>query len=107
MNDMQTSGVKNSTTCDLQSDKLVLKLTVTLAADKNAIDTVVQSVMRVVKETKCADGREDAIELALNEALANAVIHGAGSDPSKMINQLMDEVKFLKNGSEIRMLKRK
>ncbi len=155
MNDMQTSGVKNSTTCDLQSDKLVLKLTVTLAADKNAIDTVVQSVMRVVKETKCADGREDAIELALNEALANAVIHGAGSDPSKivecdvacdetggmlivvrdpgkgfdlgrlpnpllgqnvycdhgrgiyLINQLMDEVKFLKNGSEIRMLKRK
>ena len=151
---MQTSGVKNSAPCDLQSDKLVLKLTVTLAADRNAIDTVVQSVMRVVKETKCADGREDAIELALNEALANAVIHGAGSDPSKivecdeacdetgdmlivvrdpgkgfdpgclpnpllgqnvysdhgrgiyLINQLMDEVNFLKNGTEIRMLKR-
>lgn len=154
MDDMQTSGVKNSAPCDLQSDKLVLKLTVTLAADRNAIDTVVQSVMRVVKETKCADGREDAIELALNEALANAVIHGARSDPSKivecdvacdetggmlivvrdpgkgfdpgclpspllgqnvysdhgrgiyLINQLMDEVKFLKNGTEIRMLKR-
>ncbi len=154
MDDMQTSGGKNSAPCVLQSDKLVLKLTVTLAADRNAIDTVVQSVMRVVKETNCADGREDAIELALNEALANAVIHGAGSDPSKivecdvacdetggmlivvrdpgkgfdpgclpnpllgqnvysdhgrgiyLINQLMDEVKFLKNGTEIRMLKR-
>ena len=68
MDDMQTSGVKNSAPCDLQSDKLVLKLTVTLAADRNAIDTVVQSVMRVVKETKCADGREDAIELEIGRA---------------------------------------
>src|SRR5713101_5765162 len=155
MDDMQPASVpKISTQCDLESDKLVLKLSVTLAANKDAIDPVVQGVMSIVKQIKCVDGREDAIELALNEALANAVIHGAGSDPSKivecdvacdetggmlivvrdpgkgfdpgclpnpllrqnvysdhgrgiyLINQLMDEVKFLKNGTEIRMLKR-
>ena len=66
-------------------DKLVLKLKVSLAADKNAIDPVVQGIMNVVRETHCAEGKEDAIELALNEALANAVVHGAKGDPKKIV----------------------
>ena len=102
----------------------------------------------------CDAEKYDAIELALTEALANAVVHGAKADPSKivecdvvrnedesilivvrdpgtgfnpgeipdplqgesvysdhgrgifLINQLMDEVKFLKNGTEIHMIKK-
>jgi serine/threonine-protein kinase RsbW len=136
------------------SDKFDLKLTVTLSADRNSVDPVVRSVMNVVRETQCATGHEDDIELALTEALANAVVHGARSDPSKivecdvacdqthgmlivvrdpgpgfdpgkvpdplqgeniysnhgrgiyLINQLMDEVRFHKNGTEIHMIKR-
>jgi serine/threonine-protein kinase RsbW len=136
------------------SKELELKLTVTLSADRNAVDPVVRSVMKLVRETHCADGRDDDIELALAEALANAVVHGAHSDPSKivecdvacdhkhgilivvrdpgpgfdpaniadpckgeniysnhgrgifLINQLMDEVRFHKNGTEIHMLKK-
>ena len=141
-------------TFDFDADKLVLKLNVKLAADKNAVDPVVQQVMKVVGQMKSVAGKEDAIELALTEALANAVVHGAKADPSKviecdvacdenrgmlivvrdpgegfnpetipspvqgsnlysnggrgiyLINQLMDEVKFFKNGAEIHMLKR-
>ena len=144
----------SSSSCNFDSTKLALKLSVTLSADRNAIDSVVQSIMKVVREMKCASGREDAIELALSEALANAVVHGAGSDPAKLvecdvacdeergmlivvrdpgpgfdasqlpdpcqgenifsthgrgiylINQLMDEVRFHKNGTEIHMIKR-
>ena len=140
--------------CAFDAEKLVLKLSVTLAADRDAVDPVVRSVMNVVREMKCAPGREDDIELALTEALANAVVHGAKNDPSKiiecdvacdelhgmlivvrdpgtgfdpakiadpcqgenihsehgrgiyLINQLMDEVQFHKNGTEIHMLKR-
>jgi len=140
--------------CDFDADKLRLKLSVTLAGDRDAVDPVVRSVMNVVREMKCAPGREDDIELALTEALANAVVHGAQSDPSKtiecdvacddqrgilivvrdpgpgfdpsqianpchgeniysnhgrgiyLINQLMDEVQFHKNGTEIHMLKK-
>jgi serine/threonine-protein kinase RsbW len=66
-------------------DKLVLKLKVTLAADRNAIDPVVQGIMEVVRSTQCASGKEDAIELALSEALANAVVHGAKGDPKKIV----------------------
>jgi len=66
-------------------DKLVLKLKVTLAADKNAIDPVVKGIMDVVRSMQCAAGKEDAIELALSEALANAVVHGAKGDPKKIV----------------------
>jgi serine/threonine-protein kinase RsbW len=71
--------------CSFDPGKLVLKLKVTLAADKNAIDPVVQGIMEVVRETHCANGKEDAIELALSEALANAVVHGAKGDPKKVV----------------------
>ena len=139
--------------CNFDPDKLVLKLKVTLAADKNAIDPVVQGIMDVVRNMQCATGKEDAIELALTEALANAVVHGAKGDPKKivecdvacdeargmlivvrdpgpgfdpgaipspvvgeniysnhgrgifLINQLMDEVRFERNGTEIHMRK--
>jgi serine/threonine-protein kinase RsbW len=66
-------------------DKLVLKLKVTLAADRNAVDPVVQGIMDVVRSMQCATGKEDAIELALTEALANAVVHGAKGDPQKLV----------------------
>lgn len=80
MTDEPSNGCGN-----FDPDKLVLKLKVSLAADKNAIDPVVQGIMNVVRETHCAEGKEDAIELALNEALANAVVHGAKGDPKKIV----------------------
>jgi serine/threonine-protein kinase RsbW len=139
---------------DFDPDQLNLRLRVTLAADRKAVDPVVQQVMSVVRQMNGVDGKEDAIELALQEALANAVIHGAKEDPSKiveclvssdkergilivvrdpgpgfspqsipgctvgenlysnhgrgifLINQLMDQVEFKKNGTEIHMIKR-
>ncbi len=140
--------------CSFDANGLNLKLNVTLSADRNAVDPVVRSIMDVVRQMKCAAGSENEIELALSEALANAVVHGAKSDPTKivecdvvcdeqkgmlivvrdpgpgfdpgtisdpcqgenifsshgrgiyLINQLMDEVKFHKNGTEIHMIKR-
>ncbi len=139
---------------DFDPEKLSLRVKVTLAADRKAVDEVVEQVMEAVRQTKCVDGKEDAIELSLQEALANAVVHGAKEDASKnveclvacddqrgvliivrdpgegfdpktipsctvgdnlfsnhgrgiyLINQLMDEVKFHKNGTEIHMVKR-
>src|SRR5215467_4580625 len=70
---------------EFEPDKLDLKLKVSLAADRQAVDAVVQSIMEVVRKLKCAIGNEDAIELALAEALANAVVHGAKSDPPKHV----------------------
>jgi serine/threonine-protein kinase RsbW len=136
------------------SSKLELKLSLKLRADQSAVDQVVRNVIEFVRNAGCAPGREHDVELALAEALANAVVHGAKSDPSKMvecdvacnneggiwivvrdpgpgfdpskianplegeniyshhgrgiflINQLMDEVRFRKNGTEIHMIKK-
>jgi serine/threonine-protein kinase RsbW len=42
-----------------------------------------------VRQMKGVDGKEDDIELALQEALANAVIHGAKEDPTKTVECLV------------------
>src|ERR1700687_1246183 len=139
---------------DFDPDKLNLILRVTLSAKRDTVDPVVQEVMTIVRKMKDVDGKEDDIELALQEALANAVIHGAKEDPKKvveclvscdeqrgiliivrdpgpgfdfraipsctmgenlysnhgrgifLINQLMDEVQFHKNCTDIHMVKR-
>ena len=109
------------------------------------------SVRAVVQSMACAVGREREVEIALLEALSNAVIHGCKNDPDKkveccvacdesrgllivirdpgegfdpasipspvvgqnlfsahgrgifLINQLMDEVRYEKGGTEIHM----
>lgn len=129
------------------------KLDVTIPADPNAISSVVDGVMQIAREMKCAEGNEYQVDLALREALANAIVHGCHNDSSKkveccvactessdivivvrdpgqgflpsavpdplaaenldsthgrgiyLINQLMDEVSFARNGAEIRMRK--
>jgi anti-sigma regulatory factor (Ser/Thr protein kinase) len=129
------------------------KLDVTIPANPNAISGVVDGVMQIAREMRCAEGNEYQVELALREALANAIVHGCNNDPDKkveccvactessdvvivvrdpgegfapsavpnplalenlnsahgrgiyLINQLMDEVSFERNGTEIRMRK--
>jgi serine/threonine-protein kinase RsbW len=74
---------------DFDPEQLNLQLRVTLAADRKAVDPVVQEVMSVVREMHGIEGKEDAIELSLQEALANAVIHGAKEDPTKIVECLV------------------
>jgi serine/threonine-protein kinase RsbW len=74
---------------DFDPDKLDLRVRVTLAADRKAVDPVVAEVMESIRATRCVDGKEDSIELALQEALANAVVHGAKEDPSKIVECLV------------------
>jgi serine/threonine-protein kinase RsbW len=58
---------------------------VTLPAEVSAISPVVAWIMRFVSELEYAAGKEFEIEMALREALANAVLHGCQADPSKKI----------------------
>ncbi len=71
--------------CEFQSNDLVLRIDVTLAADPNAIGLVVERVMEIARGMQCAEGKEFEVELAIQEALANAVKHGCKGDPSKMV----------------------
>jgi len=137
--------------CEFESKNLILKLQKKMEARVGAIPPFVEDVMKIVQSMGCAAGKEREVEIALLEALANAVVHGAKNDPSKeieccvacdesrgllliirdpgegfdpasvpspvvgqnlfashgrgiyMINQLMDEVRYEKGGTEIHM----
>ena len=139
------------TQCEFDSGNLLVKVDMTIPGDISAISPVIEKVLAVVTEMGCAAGREFEIELALNEALTNAIKHGSAHDPSKLIqccvacdhtrgmlivvrdpgpgfdpasipnpvvgqnlfstsgrgiyliNQLVDEVRFEKGGTEIHM----
>ena len=136
-----------------QQVNLMIRIEVTLNADPTAISPVVEGIMEMARRLACAAGKEFEIETALREALANAIVHGCKSDPSKkvqccvgcdeergmlivvrdpgngfdplavpdpcrednvfsdhgrgiyLIQKLMDEVKFERNGAEIHMRK--
>ncbi|MGA8143996.1 MAG: ATP-binding protein [Candidatus Acidiferrales bacterium] len=51
-----------------------------------AISPFVDELMLRIKETHCGPGSEFAIELALREALANAVVHGNREDSQKKVH---------------------
>ena len=139
--------------CEFDGKNLLLRLNLEIPGDPKAISPVVQGVMEIASQMKCAEGKEFEIETALREALANAIRHGCGNDPTRtvecsvmcdeargmlivvrdpgpgfdpesvqsplhgqnifeshgrgiyLINQLMDEVRFEKGGTEIHMKK--
>ncbi|MGH9678942.1 MAG: ATP-binding protein, partial [Candidatus Acidiferrales bacterium] len=66
-----------------------MQFEVALPADVGAISPVVGLVMRLVGELEYARGKEFEIELALREALANAILHGCKKDPAKKIECLV------------------
>jgi|SRR6516225_8839010 serine/threonine-protein kinase RsbW len=69
--------------CEFEQDKLVMKLDEVVSSDVvGIIDETVAKVMAVIERTGCWDDIEN-IDLALREALANAIIHGSVSDPAK------------------------
>jgi serine/threonine-protein kinase RsbW len=58
---------------------------VILPADVASISPVVGWVMRLIGELQYTAGKEFEIEMALREALANAIQHGCKGDPAKKI----------------------
>ena len=64
---------------------MILKLQKSLEGRIEAIPPFVDGLMSIVQSVGCAAGREREVEVALIEALANAVQHGCKNDPTKMI----------------------
>ena len=71
--------------CEFEREKLILRFQTVISADLDAFPPVVDGVMKLVREMGCAKGHEDDVELAIHEALANAVRHGCKLDPEKQV----------------------
>ncbi len=139
---------------DFDPATLIVKLSETIEASVPAIDPVVDRIVAAVRDMGCAAGKEHEVDLALREALTNAVVHGCKEDPAQtvhiwvlcddtrgmlivvrdsgqgfdprsipspttgeglyashgrgvfLINELMDDVRFTRGGTEIHMRKR-
>jgi serine/threonine-protein kinase RsbW len=76
--------------CEFDGDQLVRRFEATIPGDVEAIAPVVERIMAVVSEMGCAAGHEFDVEVAVNEALANAVKHGCCHDPAKEIEILVE-----------------
>jgi serine/threonine-protein kinase RsbW len=62
-----------------------IELRQSLPSKVAAISPFVDQLMRLILNFRSADGSESDIEMALHEALANAVIHGNGENSCKRV----------------------
>ena len=70
---------------DLPHGGPCIQMDLTLPSEVTAISPSVDKLMLLIKKCRCAPGSEIDIEIALREALENAVIHGNHEDPSKRV----------------------
>jgi len=56
-----------------------------MPSDVEIISPMVEQLMQAIEASGCVIGREFAVELALREALNNAVLHGNRLDPAKFV----------------------
>ncbi len=73
--------------CPLRRDHLVSRFCEAIPSTLPALDTVLEKTMAAVKNAACAPEEEKLgeVELALHEALANAVLHGNQRDPNRKV----------------------
>lgn len=67
------------------SQKAQLVFSDRIHSTTDAIEPVIHQVMKVINRWGCSNGHCESIELALREALANAIIHGNRSNARKFV----------------------
>jgi serine/threonine-protein kinase RsbW len=63
-----------------------IELEHSLPSEVAAISPFVDKLMRLIRKCGCADEGESDVEIALREALANAIIHGNHENPGKHVH---------------------
>ena len=64
----------------------LLEVDAWIPSEIKAISPLVHRLMRLIEGSRCITGEEFAVELALREALSNAVIHGNRLDAHKLVH---------------------
>ena len=63
-----------------------LEIDTWIPSEIKAITPLVERLMRIIEGSHCITGEESAVELALREALNNAVVHGNRLDARKLVH---------------------
>jgi serine/threonine-protein kinase RsbW len=64
----------------------LLEIDAWIQSEIKAISPLVERLMRLIEGSHCITGEEPAVELALQEALNNAVVHGNRLDAHKLVH---------------------
>jgi serine/threonine-protein kinase RsbW len=64
----------------------LLEIDAWIPSEISAISPLVERLMRLIEGSHCITGEEPAVELALREALNNAVVHGNRLDARKLVH---------------------
>src|ERR1700757_994885 len=64
----------------------LLEIDAWMPSEIRAISPLVERLMRLIEGSHCITGEEPAVELALREALNNAVVHGNRLDAGKLVH---------------------
>jgi len=70
--------------CEFDINKLIIELDALVPSDITIIDKTAAKITRLIEKSRCWD-ETDTVDLALREALANAIVHGNSSDPSTSV----------------------
>jgi serine/threonine-protein kinase RsbW len=79
------SGDTEHAPVEFACENLAVRFDVELPGAASAITPVVDRVLELVRDSRCAQGKEFEIETALREALANAIRYGCEHNPSKSV----------------------
>lgn len=63
----------------------LLETEIWIASRANAISPLVDLLMELIERSGCVAGEESDVELALREAVNNAVVHGNGMEAHKLV----------------------
>lgn len=78
-------GAWQSAFAGIQRSSSLLELEAWMPSEIGFISSMVEQLMRLIQAWRCIVGNEFAVELALREALNNAVVHGNVMDPDKAV----------------------
>jgi serine/threonine-protein kinase RsbW len=83
-----TNGLLNPHSCfsGKHSRPSILKIDSWMPSKIQAISPLVDRLMRLIEGSQCLPGDEFDVELALREALENAVVHGNRENPGKKVH---------------------
>jgi anti-sigma regulatory factor (Ser/Thr protein kinase) len=70
---------------EVHATRSLLKIEAWMPSEIKAISPLVNRLMRLIEGSRCVAGNESAVELALQEALSNAVVHGHRMDAHKLV----------------------
>lgn len=82
---VQSGAGDDRMSCPLRRDKLISEFCEVIPSTLDALNSIQDRVLAVVRDLPCAPQEMEGLSVALREALANAILHGNQGDPSKRV----------------------